>query len=578
MYSKTLDVFDHIAPDSEACNIAQKWTEWDSLRSDWSREKVELRNYLYATDTSTTGGASLPWRNRTVVPKITQIYDNLKANYSATLFPNSKWLRWEGDNQAANDVQKKKIVQSYMETKLRQSDFEVEMDKLLDDYILYGNCFATVDYVTDTYKLDTGEQVIGYVGPKLFRLSPHDIVFDPTAASFRNTPKIIKTVLQLGEVKKLIKEGNPEYEKIFDRMISNRQMLAEAQSISKSEGFVADGFSDLTQYYNSGYVELLTFYGDMFDLNTRELKENRKIVVADRAYVLSDEVWDSWLGGDNLFHSGWRSRPDNLYAMGPLDNLIGMQYRINHLENLKADIFDQIAMPTLKVKGEVDDFDFYPGSRIICGEEGDVLPLVPDATALQADFQIRELESKMEELAGAPRQAMGIRTPGEKTAFEVQTLENSASRIFQHKAQKFEREFIEPVLNAMLEMARRRMNTEDVIRSVDEQSGVEIFSNITKTDLIGKGKIRPVGARHFAERNARVQELNQLIQIKASVQDVGIHLSGKKIAEILADELGEKDLFRPNTSLIEQMETQQVAQNAEAEMMDTMGAQAEAGL
>ena len=48
--------------------------------------------------------------------------------------------------------------------------------------------------------------------------------------------------------------------------------------------------------------------------------------------------------------AGWRPRPDNLYAMGPLDNLVGMQYRIDHLENLKSDVFDQIAYPILKIR------------------------------------------------------------------------------------------------------------------------------------------------------------------------------------------------------------------------------------
>jgi hypothetical protein len=76
---------------------------------------------------------------------------------------------------------------------------------------------------------------------------------------------------------------------------------------------------------------------------------------------MSNEENPSWLGKCPIFHAGWRERPDNLYAMGPLDNLVGMQYRIDHLENLKADVFDQIAYPILKIRGDVEDFDFEPG-------------------------------------------------------------------------------------------------------------------------------------------------------------------------------------------------------------------------
>ena len=250
--------------------------------------------------------------------------------------------------------------------------------------------------------------------------------------------------------------------------------------------------------------------------------------------------------------------------MGPLDNLVGMQYRIDHLENLKADVFDQIAYPILKIRGDVEDFDFEPAARIYMGEEGDVGYLAPDATALQADLQIRLLEDKMEEMAGAPRQAMGIRTAGEKTAFEVQTLQNAASRIFEHKTAHFERIFLEPILNAMLEVSRRNMSISDTIRVFDDATGAVLFKTITKDDITASGKIIPVGARHFAERARRVQNLTQLYQIKLSDPSVAAHMSGKEFARILADELGEPTLFSENIAVTEQLETQQQMQDAEA--------------
>ena len=355
-------------------------------------------------------------------------------------------------------------------------------------------------------------------------------------------------------------------ESLLERIMANRHaVVGQGRGVDpeKSQAFVADGFSNIENYYSSEYVELLTFYGDIFDVATGELKDNVKVVVADRAYLVSEEPIASWLGEAPIFHAGWRSRPDNLYAMGPLDNLVGMQYRIDHLENLRADIFDQIALPMLKIKGDVEDFVYEPGGRIYIGEEGDVGPLVPDTTALNADMQIQALENKMEELAGAPRQAMGIRTPGEKTAFEVQTLQNSASRIFQHKAAKFEREFIEPALKAMLESARRNMDVNDLIRVLDDATGAFLFKEISKEDITAKGSIIPVGARHFAERAQRVQNINQLIQIKQD-PTIGSHISGKTIAKILAEELGEKELYCENISVIEQLETQREMQDAEA--------------
>jgi hypothetical protein len=254
-----------------------------------------------------------------------------------------------------------------------------------------------------------------------------------------------------------------------------------------------------------------------------------------------------------------------------------MQYRIDHLENLRADVFDQIALPALKIRGDVDDFNYGPGAKIYLGEEGDVSPLVPDATALNADFQIQALENKMEELAGAPRQAMGIRTPGEKTAFEVQSLNNAAGRIFQHKAEKFEREFIEPVLNAMLESARRNINITDVVKIVDSEDKIVSFNSITKDDLSGNGKVVPVGASHFAERATRLQHLQQIMNFKQD-PTIAPHLSGKVIAKILSEELGETELYGENIVVREQLDTQKAAQDAEASNMEQLEIQAEQGL
>ncbi len=574
--ARTLDVSQLISPHQKASHISSKFDEWNSYRDGWTQEKKELRNYVYATDTRTTGNNKLPWSNSTTTPKLTQIYDNLKANYTASLFPSNDWMEWKAEDNESATKAKRDFIQSYMENKLRQSDFRNVVDRLVDDFILAGNCFATVEWSRDYTELESGEQVEGYIGPKLVRISPYDIVFDPTAADFASTPKIVRSIKTLGEVQAMFeKQGKME---IFDEMIRVRNEVGSAVNVSKSEGFVADGFGSIQNYYGSSYVEFLTFYGDMYDRNEGKLHRNRIITVVDRAYLVEDMANPSWLGTAPVFHAGWRSRPDNLYAMGPLDNLVGMQYRIDHLENLKADVFDQIALPMLKIQGDVEDFEYMPAGRIYMGEEGNVTPLVPDATALNADFQIQTLENKMEELAGAPKMAMGLRSAGEKTAFEVQTLDNAANRIFNHKTAKFEMEFLEPALNAMLEAARRNMNYVDTISMIDDETGVQLFQSITKEDIAAKGKLVPMGARHFAEKAKRMQTLQQIMQLKSMDPTVGAHVSGKLIAKIFSEELDEQSLFGENISVFEQMETQKAAMDAEADMQEDLEIKAEQGL
>jgi len=561
---KTLDINDIINSDFLAREISNQWTTMSTNRADWLKEKVELRNYLYATDTSTTSNNKNPWSNSTTRPKLTQIKDNLHANYFSTLFPQEDWLKWEGSTKDSADEQVKEAITAYVKTKLAQSDFETTSSKLLDDFITYGNCFSTIEFDRGYVTLDgTDEDIVTYVGPRVVRISPHDIVFDPTATDFKSTNKIVRSIVSLGQIASIVRD-NPdkeEYSQILDKMKSCRALVSDPSDSWKGDGYCADGFSDIRQYYQSGSVEVLTFYGSIYDVESGEIHSDRVITVIDRAYVLTNEGQPSWLGHDGIYHAGWRERVDNLYAMGPLDNLVGMQYRIDHLENLKADVFDQIAAPKWKIRGEVDDWEDKPHERIYVGDEGDVTALSPDPTALNADFQISSLESSMEEMAGAPKEALGIRSAGEKTAFEVQQLGNASSRIFQHKTAHYERVFVEPMMNGFLETGRRNMDTSETV--IDTNSTGTLYSAVSKKDLVGEGRLRPVGARHFAERALRLANLNQLWQIKQGDPSVGAHLSGKKMAQILANELGEGELFGDNITVAEQLETQSASQEAQ---------------
>ena len=185
----------------------------------------------------------------------------------------------------------------------------------------------------------------------------------------------------------------------------------------------------------------------------------------------------------------------------------------------------------------------------------------PDVTFLMSDNQVAMYENKMEEMAGAPKQAMGLRTPGEKTAFEVQVLENGANRVFQNKISYFEEMFLEPLLNDALELSRRNMVEKDTIRVMDDDTHAIIFQTITPDDIKASGKLRPIGARHFAQNANTLQNLVQLAASPlAQNPSVANHWSGKKLALAAENLLGlEKfKIFQPNIALYEAAEMRQV--------------------
>jgi hypothetical protein len=561
-------------PESKAEIISNLWNQWNNSRQPWISEKKELRNYLFATDTTKTTNSMLPWKNSTTLPKLTQIRDNLHSNYIAAAFPNDNWLKWEGYSLDAEVAAKKEAITSYMRNKTREDNFMEVVSQLLLDYIDYGNAFCDVKFVQE-YKEDpaTGEQIPQYIGPRAVRIHPFNIVFNPLAEDFYKSPKIVRHLKNMGELKKDA-EDQPQNEGLQKAVAKAEAMRSKAMNSGTAskeesdmyEGLSVDGFGSYSEYLRSGMVELLEFEGDIFDTETGKLLRNRRVIVADRMTVLLDEVIPEWLGSTK-FHVGWRTRPDNAWAMGPLDNLVGMQYRIDHLENLKADMFDLMAAPPLLIRGEVEEFDWGPYAEIHVEEGGDVSLLNVNAQALNADMQIAMLEQRMEEYAGAPKQAMGIRTPGEKTAFEVQQLQNAAGRIFQVKINNFELNLLEPLLNSMLEVARRNMDVVDTIRVMDDDIGVVSFMNVTKEDITAAGKLRPIGSRHFSAQAQLMQNLLQLFNSSVG-QLILPNVSTKELTKLVEEalQLEKFQLFSDNAQLFEQAERERLTSQIQEQL------------
>ena len=567
---KPAEIWNLIGGSPDAANVVSLWTTFNDQRQSKIKEWAELRDYVFATDTRTTSNSALPWKNKTTLPKLCQIRDNLHANYLSALFPNDDWLRWEAYTKEAAALDKKKAITAYMSNKTRTGHYRKEMSKLLYDYIDYGNAFVTTEFVADFKELPGGEKIPDFIGPKPVRISPLDIVFNPTAKSFEDSFKIIRSIKTIGELKQqAIDEPDNSY--LQDALKKRDLIISQLGTFSKedtekAQGYTADGFGNIHEYYMSGFVEILEFWGDYHSPQTGKSGKDRVITIMDRAHVLRDEAIPSWTGGAPIRHVGWRLRPDNLWAMGPLDNLVGMQYRIDHLENLVADAMDLAVNPPLKIIGEVEEFDYGPLEEIHIDVDGDVVELAKNVQwVITAENNIGLLEQKMEQFVGAPKEAMGIRTPGEKTAFEVQSLQNAAGRIFQEKITTFETELEEPNLNDMLETARRNLDITDIIRVADDDLGVQEFLEIKREDITASGKIRPIGARHFAAQSQLLQNLTGIFNTPIG-QMIAPHTSGKQMAKVVEDILGldRFSLFRENVAISEQQETErQVNQAAE---------------
>lgn len=585
MAGRVLELEQVLTPDNLGCEIARMYQTWETFRNAKKEEWKELDKFLYATDTTTTSNAVLPWKNTTTTPKLTQIMDNLYANYMASMFPKRRWMDWEGADAANDTADKKKAIKAYMQYVIDYPGFKDTISALVLDYIQKGNCFAIPDWLDQRVEQD-GKVQAGYVGPIARRLSPYDIVMNPTAPDFYRSPKIVRSLVSLGEVQEILqrittddgeKQTNNE---LFNYLndIRGRATTFQGDIKEVDELYRVDGFTSFRAYLESGYAEILTFYGDLYDRESRKFYKNRLIQVVDRHKIIRNTPNPTDLGFPPIFHSGWRPRQDNLWAMGPLDNLVGLQYRLDHLENLKADYFDLVAFPPLKVKGYVEDFVWGPFEKIYVGDDGDVEVLGTTVNPLQANLELEAIKANMERLAGAPEQAMGIRSPGEKTKYEVQVLEQGAGRIFQAKISQFEEQILEPLLNSMLELARRKMS-QTTVRVIDDEYNVAEFMTLTADDIAGQGRFRPIAARHFAEVAERVQDITAFYQSGIGADpEVRAHISSVEMAKLFEEllDLTEYHLVSPYIRLTEEAEAQRIASQHQEDTL--MGMSTPSGL
>lgn len=572
------DINEYIVVDDLAVNISNLYVKWQSLRQPKMADWDEVRRYLYATDTKTTTNSKLPWKNSTTYPKLCQISDNLYANYIKALFPKRKWMSWIAFDEESDNPQLRKLIENFMYYVVDRSGFRDTASHLIQDFIIYGNAFAIPEWI-DNSKQNGENNKAGYVGPGLKRISPLDIVFNPIASTFERAPKIERTLISFGDVKDLLEsesteENRKDLQALFDYLKNLRNHAGasyDAAATYKDSQLMVDGFGSFRQYLQSSYAEVLTFYGDIYDVSKDIYYKNHIIRIIDRHKVMSITPNPSYFGEPPVYKVGWRDRQDNLWSMGPLENLVGMQYRIDHLENLKADVFDLTAFPVLKIKGYVDDFEWGPMEKIFLGDEGDVEMVAPTPSVLNVDMQIEQYANKMEEMAGAPKEALGFRTPGEKTAYEVSRLENAASRVFQTKIELFEI-FIEKLLNAMLELARRQLTTPVLLRIFDDELKIATFESIQAQDLTGVGKIVPMAARHFAEQAEKVQNASQFFAPGGVGSDakVRVHFSGLKLAEMFNDllDLHGYEIFSPFVQVSEDADAQR-EMNAHSEQVQT---------
>jgi len=128
------------------------------------------------------------------------------------------------------------------------------------------------------------------------------------------------------------------------------------------------------------------------------------------------------------------------------------------------------------------------------------------------------------------------------------------------------------VLNAMLEMARRNLVGATSIRVFDSETKATTFNTLSVEDITGIGRIKPIAARHFAERAEMIQNLTALAG-SGLWQKVQMHVGSVQLSELIIDAFDLKDygLNTPFIALAEAAEAQRIQQKLEEQIHQETG-------
>ena len=279
--------------------LIKNYEEWKEGRSAIEKEWQATQNMIFATDAAQCVGlvASSEWKNNSTRGKIAQIRDNLHANYSTAIFGNRNWIKWDASGSTDDLIRKRKVITSYMKNKTELGGFEKVVSDLLYDYIDYGVALSSCAWEERSRQVVTAtgneHTITEFVGPVAYRHSPHDVVINPTAKSVKDSPQFVRSLVTLGEDLGAV-EDMPYDEAMQKAATSIKDIRSWAGGLSaddchKNLSYSVQGFGSYHSYLLSDTVELITYYGDIVTPGGK-LKRNRRVVIADRAVVLVDEL------------------------------------------------------------------------------------------------------------------------------------------------------------------------------------------------------------------------------------------------------------------------------------------------
>lgn len=548
-----------IRKEQQVDNIVKMYSQsrkyYKPMRENWTKSYKQYMSYL---DLDTMKDY-YKWRSKLFIPATAKAVDGFIPDILLALFEPKPFF--EVKPAEMNDVGPANAIQPLLEYQFDCANFKMQFYDFIKQLALYGTTFGKVFWKHEEGKkiikvplmdpmggpvldekgkpvIDKQEEIEVYFdGPVFETIDIFNISVSQQAMNLDDTWVIQRSERTIGEMKKM---------DIYENVDKLESYIAETKTDGRYEELVRQQIKGLTTPFSDEEgddrkVELLEYW-------TKD--RTKTMTIAGQSIVVRPER-DNPIGIDPFIGCNLWGNPKELFGTGVPEKCRDIQDQLNTEVNQRLDNRNLRQNLIFKVKRganiNVRNLVSRPGN-VWLTDEMEALEVItlPDTTSPYSFQEQGMLEQKCEEVTGVTKYSTGAGSGSTRTATEASILTRMSSKSFALHLLTIEEMALKPILMKFFKLDKKFMDAEKVVRIVGE-AGYE-FQKITPDNLqmAGDPDFTIVGASQLVDKNMKVQQMLQMLQIVA--QDPSINRG--ELVKRIWEAWGYKDF---NTLVAQQM-------------------------
>lgn len=478
-------------------NVEETWLESWAQYLATSEAQSTLRN----KQLQTVGNVNVNWRHRIDRGKAFEIVETIHSYLMSACFPNENWF--DLVPVEPSDTDSVRAIRNFMKEGLRESEFDIQFDLYLRQYLITGNSCMYLEWCEE-------EQKIEYEVVNVF-----DCWLDTNEPDPMNSPVVRRFYLSKGDLQTRLENG--EYTEANQDIINSVRTKTFDNLFTRVQSFQGINAAAVT---TDAYCELYEYWGD---ITLDETVYRNCVVTFINGTILriqdnTNEFERPFVWGNYIPVVGMP------YGISPLQSSLGLIHTLNILTNQRLDGIEITTNPmwTKKLSSSLLSEDIYsePGHIFEVDEHDDLRPFSPSQFNIEISYQeANATENAIDKNAGTgPLVGTGSVRAGERvTAAEIGAIREAGGNRLTGIHRRLERRSLLPILSKTLQMLRQCMSKPKVTRLAGAKSGEYNYMEVAPADLRTNVKAYPLGANHVIEKKRVVQDIVDFMTIVAKV-------------------------------------------------------------